>query len=100
MSEQSMIEKAARAACAANNNGQHEFDATGLDAIDPEYQPEWKFYVAEVRAVIAALMEATPGMVMAGGELSRYDEVLLKNLNAMAIFKAMLRAVLNEGEGE
>lgn len=101
MSEQSIVEKAARAACAADNSGQHEFDATGLDASDPEYQPEWKFYVAGARAVIEALMDPTPEMVEAlNANCEHKCQPKGDWASPVDAFRAALQVALNEREGE
>lgn len=81
------LEECAKAVCSANNNGSWDFDATGVDASHPDYCPEWKMYIEDVRAVLMALRDPDSVMVEAGMKCA--------DVSLAAEFTAMIDAVLD-----
>lgn len=80
-----MVERVARAIFASEYVG--EFPTGGI-AHALELQ--------KARAAIEAMRERTGPMIRAGGERSHMKVPMLQNLNAMAIWRAMIDAALSE----
>lgn len=88
MTAESMVEKVARAICAAQGVGPDEPLASFESDIGRREQPAWQLYRYEARAAIEAMKYPTPEMLKASGEANK--------LRAAQRFADMIDAALSE----
>lgn len=93
MTNNSMIEKMARAICALNGR---EPDRPYLEG-----RPQWTLYTGQARAALTALQEPTEAMLRAAQGFEDPESATVVRLGphlAKLLFSAMIKAALEEGD--
>jgi hypothetical protein len=100
MSEQTMVERVARAICSKTNiamEGVTEIHLDNPDYVIPAHKrtdgvaiPRWKLYVEQARAAIEAIRQPTKAMIEAGAKGSGEDS----EMTALGAWEEMIDAAL------